>query len=310
MRILVTGGAGFIASHITDAYVAAGHEVTILDNQASAKRENINPKAQVAEVDVSDASAVEGVFGKGRFELVNHHAAQASVSVSVKEPILDARTNIIGAINLLQSCVRHKVGKFVFASSGGTVYGATDRLPATEELPFAASSPYGVSKVTTELYLRVWREQHGLTFTALRYSNVYGPRQDPHGEAGVIAIFSQRMMGGGKPVIFGDGEYLRDYVFVEDIVRANVAALEKGDNEGINIGTGVRTSTNQLFRTMKALTGYPGPEEHGPARAGDLRDSCLDAAKAKRLLGWEPKVGMEEGLRRTVEWFRPRVKKG
>jgi len=309
MKILVTGGAGFIASHITDAFIAAGHEVTILDNQATAKRENINPKARVAEVDVADAAAVDGVFAKGKFDLVDHHAAQASVSVSVKEPILDARTNIIGAINLLQSCVRHGVKKFVFASSGGTVYGATDRLPATEELPFAASSPYGVSKVTTELYLRVWREQHGLTFTALRYANVYGPRQDPHGEAGVIAIFSQRMMGGGKPVIFGDGEYLRDYVFVDDVVRANVMALEKGDNEGINIGTGVRTSTNQLFRMMKNLTGYPGPEEHGPARAGDLRDSCLNATKAGKILGWEPKVGMEEGLRRTVEWFRSRVRK-
>ncbi len=303
MKILITGGAGFIGSHIADAYISAGHEVTVLDDLSNGRKENLNPKARFVKADVAD-SAVEKVFTEGQFEVVNHHAAQASVSVSVKDPERDARVNIMGALNLLGNCVRHGVRKFIFASSGGTVYGPTDRLPAVETLPFDAASPYGVSKVATELYLRVFGMVHGLRYTALRYSNVYGPRQDPHGEAGVVAIFSRKMLSGGKPVIFGDGEYLRDYVYVADVADANVKALAMGGDGAFNIGTGVRTSTNRLFRLIKGLAGYAGPEEHGPDRAGDIRDSCLDAGLARRELGWAPRTALEEGLRETVAWFR------
>jgi UDP-glucose 4-epimerase len=303
LKILVTGAAGFIGSHVADAYVAGGHDVVVLDNQASRKKQNVNPKARVVEMDVT-SPGIDGLFGSERFEMVNHHAAQVSVSASVADPQFDARVNIMGALNLLGASAKHGVRKFIFASSGGTVYGATDKLPATEDLPFAAASPYGVSKVATELYLRIFAEQRGLRYTALRYSNVYGPRQDPHGEAGVVAIFTEKMFTGGRPVICGDGEYFRDYVYVADVARANVLALGSCDNDAVNIGTGRRTSTNQLFSMLKKLTGYPGPEEHGSARAGDLRDSCLAVAKAARVLGWEPRVQMEEGLRQTVDWFR------
>jgi len=317
VKILVTGGAGFIGSHIVDAYVAEGHDVAVVDNQAGAKKANINPKARVFEMDVTDP-AIHGLFAREKFDIVNHHAAQVSVSVSVKDPELDARTNIMGAINLLRASASAGVRKFIFASSGGTVYGATNRLPATEDLPYDAVSPYGASKVATEMYLHVFAAQHALVYTALRYSNVYGPRQDPHGEAGVVAIFAEKMLQGAKPVageagqaqryvapvIFGDGECMRDYVFVADVARASVLALGKGDNDAVNIGTGRRTSTNELFRLLKSLTGYPGPEQHGPDRPGDLKDSCLANGKAARVLGWAPKVEIEEGFRQTVDWFR------
>jgi len=307
MKILVTGGAGFIGSNIADALVAAGHEVEVVDNLSNGKRENLNPQAVFHQLDITSPELSQ-IFERGHFDVVCHHAAQASVSVSVKEPAMDARVNILGAINLLENCVKFGVKKFLFASSGGTVYGATERLPAVETLPFDASSPYGVSKVATELYLRVYSSVHGLKYTALRYANVYGPRQDPHGEAGVVAIFSMRMLAGGRPVIFGDGENMRDYVFVGDVVDANLRALNAGDNDCFNIGTGVRVSTNRLFSLMKELTGFKGKDEHGPARAGDLRDSCLDASKAKKVLGWSPKVPFEEGLRTTVNWFKERNK--
>lgn len=307
MRILVTGGAGFIGSNIVDAYISAGHEVEVVDNLSNGKRENLNPKAVFHQVDITSPELSQ-VFEKGHFEVVNHHAAQASVSVSVKEPAMDARINILGVINILENCVKFGVKKFIFASSGGTVYGATEHLPAVETLPFDAGSPYGVSKVATELYLRVYSAVHGLKYTALRYANVYGPRQDPHGEAGVVAIFSMRMLSGGRPVIFGDGENLRDYVYVGDVVNANIRALKAGDNDFFNIGTGLRVSTNKLFAVMKDLTGFKGKDEHGPARAGDLRDSCLDASKAKKVLGWAPAVSIEDGLRTTVDWFREKAK--
>ncbi len=308
MKVLVTGGAGFIGSHIADALVAAGHEVTVVDNLSSGKRENVNPKAKLCVADVASPDMAR-IFSEGKFDAVDHHAAQASVSVSVKEPLLDARVNIMGIINLLQESVRTGVKRFIFASSGGTVYGATDKLPADESLPFAAFSPYGVSKVASELYLKVYALQHGLQYVALRYGNVYGPRQDPHGEAGVVAIFSQKMLGGGNPMIFGDGEYGRDYVYVDDIVRANLAALEKGENEGINIGTGVATTTNRIFEVLREKSGYPRDAEHGPPRAGDLRANYLNAAKARKVLGWTPQVPLELGLERTVAWFRERAQK-
>ena len=307
MKILVTGGAGFIASHIAEAYLKAGHDVSILDNQASAKKANIVKGLKVIEMDVR-APEVGPLLEKEKFEIVNHHAAQVSVSVSVKDPEEDASVNLLGALNLFNGCVKSGVKKVIFASSGGTVYGPTDRLPATEDLPFDAGSPYGVAKVATELYLRTYQINRGLKYTALRYSNVYGPRQDPHGEAGVVAIFAERMLTGDrKPMVFGDGEYLRDYVYVGDVVRANLKALEKGDNDFVNIGTAIRTSTNRVFELVKKYSGYPGPIEHGPARAGDLRDSCLAIGKAKKVLDWEPEVGLEKGFEETVKWFRAKL---
>ncbi len=305
MRILVTGGAGFIGSHIADAYLAAGHAVSILDWEAGKKQANIAAGVTVHNLDINDP-AVERVFREGKFDVLNHHAAQMSVPVSVKDPILDATTNILGILRLLQYATATGVKKVIFASSGGTVYGNTDRQPVTEDLPFDASSPYGVAKVATELYLRTWQANHGMRFTALRYANVYGPRQDAHGESGVVAIFVERMLGGGKIVIHGDGEFLRDYVYVGDVARASVLALEKGDGEGINIGTGVESSVNTLFRSLKAITGAPTAEEHGPARPGDVRRSCVAWDKANRVLGWTPEIALEVGLRRTVDWFRGR----
>lgn len=307
MRVLITGGAGFIGSHVVDAYRAAGHEVAVLDDLSTGRKANVPAGVALHVHDIQSPEAAR-VVAEGRFDLLNHHAAQASVPVSVKDPLRDARVNVLGLLNLLEGAVKGGVKKVIFAQSGGTVYGPTDKLPAVETLPFDAASPYGVSKVASELYLRVYAREHRLKFTALRYANVYGPRQDPHGESGVVAIFSERMLAGSPVTVFGDGEYLRDYVFVGDVARANVLALEKGDHEGINIGTGKRTSTNTVFRTVKALTGYAGPETHGPERPGDLRDSCLDVGKAARVLGWTPEVGIEEGLRRTVEWFRTRSK--
>lgn len=303
MKILVTGGAGFIGSHVTDAYRKAGHEVAIIDWKASGKKQNIAEGVKVFEEDIAKAD-LKTIFAKEKFDVVNHHAAQASVPVSVKDPMEDARINIMGLLNILEAARATGVKRIIFAQSGGTVYGPTDKLPAHEDLPFDAASPYGVAKVASELYLRTYHREHGLTYVALRYANVYGPRQDAHGESGVVSIFIERMTGGGKPVIHGDGEYLRDYVYVGDVARANVMALTKGDNDGINIGTGVRTSTNTLFRTLKKLTNFAGPEEHGPPRAGDLRDSCLAIAKAERVLGWKPEVDVATGLAKTVEWFK------
>ena len=305
MNILVTGGAGFIGSHIAEAYLAAGHRVAILDWQARAKARNIPAGATVYDMDINDP-AVEAIFSRERFDVVNHHAAQMSVPVSVKDPILDATTNLLGVLRLLQYSTATGVRKFIFASSGGTVYGNTDRQPVTEDLPFDASSPYGVAKVATELYLRTWRANHGLRFTALRYANVYGPRQDAHGESGVVAIFVEKMLVNAAVTIFGDGLYLRDYVYVGDVARASLLALEKGDGEGINIGTGVESSVNDLFRSVKRLTGSTTPEVHGPDRPGDVRRSCIAWDKAKRVLGWSPEVTLDAGLRQTVEWFKTR----
>jgi UDP-glucose 4-epimerase len=306
VNILVTGGAGFIGSHVVDAYRAAGHRVAVLDWKASAKKANISRGITVYEEDLAKAD-LKTIFERERFDIVNHHAAQASVPVSVKDPIEDARINVMGLLNLMEAARQTGVKKVIFAQSGGTVYGPTDRLPAEESLPFDAASPYGVTKVASELYLRVYRREHGIRFTALRYANVYGPRQDAHGESGVVSIFIERMLNREPPVIHGDGEYLRDYVYVGDVARANLLALDGGDDEGINIGTGKRTSTNTVFRTLAKLTSFTGPETHGPPRAGDLRDSCLAIGKARLVLGWTPDVDIESGLAQTVQWFRGRI---
>jgi UDP-glucose 4-epimerase len=306
MRILVTGGAGFIASHIVDAYVAEGHQVTIVDNLSTGKRENVNPRAEFVEVDLRDAEALGTVMTAGKFDVVNHHAAQMDVRRSVADPVYDASVNILGMLTLMELGLRTGVRRIVFASSGGAAYGEQETFPASESHPTRPISPYGVAKLSTEQYLFYYAAVHGFEPTALRYANVYGPRQNPEGEAGVVAIFTTKMLHGGSPVINGDGQQTRDYVFVGDVVRANVLALRSKGFTVYNVGTGVETDVNTIFRTLKKATGSTCIETHGEAKKGEQMRSVLDHRRIAGELGWRPEVNLEEGLRRTVEYFRSR----
>lgn len=307
MRILVTGGAGFIGSHVADAYAAAGHELLVLDDLSSGKKENVPESARFVLCDVGSDTAREAIR-TFRPEVVNHHAAQMNVRRSVADPVFDARVNILATIGLLEACREAGVRKFIFASSGGAGYGEQRAERAAESHPVRPVSPYGVAKMSVELYLHYYRVQYGLDYTALRYSNVYGPRQDPHGEAGVVAIFAERLLKGQAAIINGDGEQTRDYVYVGDVVRANVAALSRGGGRAINIGTGIETSVNALFRMLRDLSGSGQEELHGPPMPGEQRRSCLDNALAFDELGWYPEVSLEEGLSRTLEFFRRKIR--
>ncbi len=304
MRILVTGGAGFIGSHVVDRYVADGHHVAIIDNLSTGFEENINPQAVFYKVDITDQQAVAEVFEKERPEIVNHHAAQMDVRRSVADPAFDAVTNIVGSIHLIENAVRTNVSKFIYASTGGAVYGEPRYLPADEDHPINPLSQYGISKHTVEHYLQLYQVNDGLTYTVLRYGNVYGPRQNPHGEAGVNAIFAGLMLAGKQPTIFGDGSKTRDYVYVSDVVEANVLALAKGDNDIFNIATGIQTTDQEVFEAIAAATGFTGRPIYGQERKGEIRHSALDITKARRKLGWEPKVPFAEGSRLTVEAVR------
>jgi UDP-glucose 4-epimerase len=304
MRILVTGGAGFIGSHVADRFVALGHDVAILDNLSTGRREFANPGARLYEIDLTDRDAVGRCMAEWKPEVVNHHAAQIDVRHSVDDPVFDATTNIIGALELLQACRRHAVRKFIYASTGGALYGEGRQLPATEDHPVNPESPYGASKHALEHYLYLWKLLHGLDYTVLRYPNVYGPRQNPHGEAGVNAIFIGLMLHGKRPRIFGTGEALRDYLYVEDVVEANVLALERGSGEMANIGTGIGTSVNQIFRELKSILGFAGEPLYEAPRPGEVQKIYLDAARAQRVLGWTPKTAFRSGLEKTVAWSR------
>jgi UDP-glucose 4-epimerase len=304
LRILVTGGAGFIGSHVVDRFVALGHDVTVFDNLSSGKREFVNARAKLMVGDLTDAGAIEQCVASVRPEVVDHHAAQIDVRKSVEDPIHDARTNVLGGLALLQSCTRHGVRKFIYASTGGALYGEGRTLPATEEHPVNPESPYGVSKHTLEHYLYLWKLLHGLDYTVLRYPNVYGPRQNPHGEAGVNAIFIGLMLHGKRPRIFGTGEQVRDYLYVGDVVEANAIALEKGSGEMLNLGTGVGTSVNDIVRELRSILNFAEPPIYEAARPGEVQRIYLDAANAKRVLGWEPRVTFRDGLERTVAWSR------
>ncbi len=305
MKILVTGGAGFIASNITDAYIAAGHEVVIIDNLSTGRKENLNPAAIFYQMDIRDR-AVSGIFDKHQFDVLNHHAAQMDVRKSVQDPIYDAEINALGFLNLLQNSVRRGVKKVIFASSGGAIYGEQDRFPADETHNTQPYSPYGITKLIGEKYLFFYHLTYGLEYVALRYANVYGPRQNPHGEAGVVAIFCERMLAGQQPVIYGTGEQTRDFVFVKDVVAANLAALAAPGCEIINIGTARETSVNQLFHHLNALMAAGMPEKHADKKEGEQMRSVIDPGKARRILQWLPQYTIENGLAETVAFFRQR----
>ncbi len=303
MKILVTGGAGFIGSHIVDAYIELGHEVTIVDNLSTGLLSNVNPKAKFYELDINDPKVSE-IIEHGNFDVINHHAAQIDVRVSVENPVLDAQSNIIGSIRLFHSAAKSGVNKIIFASSGGTVYGEQSYFPANEEHPLFPCSPYGISKLTSELYLAFYKSVYNLDFVALRYSNVYGPRQNPKGEAGVVAIFASKMLKGEQPIIYGDGTATRDYVYISDVVRANMLSLDPKVFGAFNISTGVETDVNTIFKKIKDITNSSVKEFHGPPKPGELRRSCLSYDKFRNLTGWNPEVMLDHGLNLTVEYFR------
>ena len=302
MRILVTGGAGFIASHVVDALIAAGHDVSIVDDLSTGRRQNINPKARFYEVDIRSPDLAE-VIATEQPEVINHHAAQMDVRRSVADPIYDADVNILGTLNLLERAREHDVRKMIYISTGGAAYGEPKYLPCDEAHPIDPLCPYGATKHTVEHYLFMYRQSYGLDYTVLRYPNVYGPRQDPHGEAGVVAIFAGQMLSGQQVVINGSGEQERDFVYVGDCVRANLLALSEGSGEIYNLGWGIGTSVNDIFAQMKNITGYAQEPVHGPPKLGETFKIYLDAGKAQRELGWEPQVPLREGLAQTVAYF-------
>jgi UDP-glucose 4-epimerase len=302
MRVLLTGGAGFIGSHVAAQLLAHGHEVAVVDNLSSGKRENVPDGARFYEMDIrSGCGEAFDDFGP---EVLSHQAAQMDVRRSVREPDFDADVNVLGTVRLLQNCVRYDVRKVVFASTGGAVYGEQQEFPASEDHPQYPVSPYGVSKLAGERYLHFYNVQHNVSYAALRYANVYGPRQDPHGEAGVVAIFCGNLAAGRKSTINGTGEQTRDYVYVGDVARANVLALEGEAASGAyNVGTGVETSVNELYDRMCRLLGRNLPPERGPRLPGEQGRSCVDPSRADRALGWRPEVDLDAGLKKTLRFF-------
>jgi UDP-glucose 4-epimerase len=303
VKVLVTGGAGFIGSHVTDVFLDAGHQVWALDDLSSGRRENLRPEVRLVVADVRSAEAARLVETE-RFEVMCHLAAQMDVRRSVTDPRFDADVNVAGFLNLLEAARKSGLRKVVFSSTGGAIYGEQDVYPAPETHPTRPVSPYGVSKASGELYLGYYRAQYGLRSTALRYANVYGPRQNPHGEAGVVAIFSERLLRGETCIVNGTGEQTRDFVFGQDVARANLLAAT-GDVEGpVNVGTGIETDVNRLYALLAGAAGVERPAQHAPGKAGEQMRSSVDPARAAKVLGWRPTVALEEGLRRTVDWFR------
>lgn len=305
MKILVTGGAGFIGSNIVDEYLKLGHSVVVVDDLSTGKENFINKKAVFYAADIRDLEKIAKIFEKEKPEVLNHQAAQISVRDSVQNPRNDAEINIIGLINLLQAGVKTGLKKVIFASSGGVVYGESEKLPTPESyVPLLPLSPYGVTKLASEYYLHFYYQTYKIVYLALRYSNVYGPRQNPRGEAGVVAIFSKRLLAGETPIINGDGLQTRDYVFVGDVVSANVNALHYSSYGSFNIGTGRETNVVEIFKKLRKLTGRDISAKHGVAKIGEQKRSCLDASLAEKRLGWRAVTSLETGLAKTLEYFR------
>ncbi len=331
ITVLITGGAGFIGSHIVDLFIENNYKVVIVDDLSSGREENINQKARFYKLNITDQKGLVEVFKQEKPDYICHEAAQISVSFSVRDPLFDAQTNILGSLNLLQCCLNHQVKGVIFASSGGTIYGEPEHFPITEDYPFSPQSPYGISKVAIEHYLDFYQKNYNLDYVSLRYGNVYGPRQDPHGEAGVIAIFIEKMLKGEIPTINGDGEYIRDYIYVEDVAQANLLALQnmvklfkvvqekekiaEAETEveaelklnGFNLGTGRGVSVNEIFYLLKEIIKFPHPAHYGPPRAGDLRKNILDCHFIKDVLGWQPQFDFSAGLEKTVRWFKENI---
>jgi UDP-glucose 4-epimerase len=306
MRILVTGGAGFIGSNTVDALVQAGAgEVAVLDDLSTGKRHQVNPAARFYQADLRDAAAVRDVIAREKPEVIYHLAAQMDVRRSVADPPFDAQVNLVGFLNLMEAARQSGLRKVIFSSTGGAIYGEQDAFPCDEDHPRRPVSPYGVAKFATEAYLFFYRVEYGIDYLALRYANVYGPRQDPHGEAGVVAIFCGRILDGKPVTIYGDGKQTRDYVYVGDVVRANLAALEsKASGVALNIGTGVETDVNQLYAALAGAAGVSTPPHYEAARAGEQRRSVISPARAARELGWRPATDLRAGLAATFEHFK------
>lgn len=303
MNICVTGGAGFIGSHIVDAYINQGYTVSIIDNLSSGSRENINKKAKFYECDITSPE-IDEIFAHEKFDILNHHAAQIDVRISVNNPKLDATTNIIGGLNLYEAARRFGVKKIIFASSGGTVYGEQTEFPATENHVTNPISPYGISKLSNEYYLSYYKNEYGIDYAALRYGNVFGPRQNPHGEAGVVAIFTKKLLEESQPVINGDGLNSRDYIYVADVAAANSAAVSKEVSGAYNVGTGRERTVTEIFDILNSLTGGHREKVHGEGKPGEQRRSVISATKLSAACGWRPETSFEVGLERTVEFFR------
>ncbi|MBI1822875.1 MAG: NAD-dependent epimerase/dehydratase family protein [Nitrospirae bacterium] len=310
MKVLVTGGAGFIGSHIVDRLILEGHEVVVVDNLSTGKVRNIHQSAKFYKCDILH-SKLERIIKNERPEVINHHAAQMDVRRSVEDPLFDAQVNILGLIHLMQFAVKYGTRHVVFASSGGAVYGEQNQIPAVENQSTAPVSPYGISKLSGEKYLFYYKQNCGLDYTSLRYANVYGPRQDPYGEAGVVAIFTQKMLRNEQAILNGNGMQTRDYVYVDDVVEANMMAMHAKpvQTDTFNVGTGIETSVNQLYKLLQGLTECSLKEIHGPEKRGEQMRSCLDYSKIHKSLDWEPRIAIKTGLERTVNHFKTLLKK-
>jgi UDP-glucose 4-epimerase len=303
MKVLVTGGAGFIGSHLVDRLMKEGHEVVVVDNLSTGKRKNIHQDANFYKTDIL-SSRLARIFYKEKPRLVCHYAAQMDVRKSVEDPIYDAKNNILGLLNLLEVSVKNGAQRVIFASSGGAIYGEQTAYPATEDNPARPVSPYGVSKLASEQYLYYYQKNCGLEYTALRFANVYGPRQNPLGEAGVVAIFTKKLINEEQPIINGNGMQTRDYVFVDDVIDANMAVINGNVSDTFNVGTGRETSVNDLFSALLEQTGSKAKPFHGMEKKGEQRRSCISSGKLNRMLGWEPRVSLKEGLIRTVYYMK------
>ncbi len=307
MKVVVTGGAGFIASHVVDAYLAEGLEVVVVDDLSRGSRENLPTRARFYQADIRNRSALEEIFQKEKPDVVNHHAAQIDVRKAVSDPVFDAESNILASIHLLELAVKHKVKRLVYASTGGAIYGEPKNLPAKEDTPVLPIAPYGVSKHAVEHYLFTYNFLYGLRYVVLRYGNVYGPRQSSKGEAGVVAIFCEQMLQNITPTIYGDGKKTRDYVEVSDVGQANVRALSLGDDEIFNIASGAPTTDYEIFTAVREALGIPHFEPiYAAKRPGEVDHIVLDVSKARAGLNWQPRIGLRQGVKRTAEWFKNR----